>query len=142
VNREFGNIDLDTLGFAPSVDGLIIPQHPFHPSASKVSADVPVMIEPLAQNGRACLLTHRLVSGRGWNAGAVKGDAWRRVNGDDRPVSQIDPRFLAFRHLLPDRQRLPLLCEDDENSRTPGSAGKGPVYLYYFTWETQCKAAD
>jgi para-nitrobenzyl esterase len=44
INRELGNDDLDTKGFAPSVDGNILPQHPFSPSASPVSADVPVMI--------------------------------------------------------------------------------------------------
>ena len=44
VNCDLGNTDLDTLGFAPSVDGVILPQHPFHPAASLVSPDVPIMI--------------------------------------------------------------------------------------------------
>jgi para-nitrobenzyl esterase len=44
VNRELGDEDLDTRGFAPSVDGAILPQHPFDPAASAVSAGVPVMI--------------------------------------------------------------------------------------------------
>jgi para-nitrobenzyl esterase len=31
-------------GFVPVVDGQVLPQHPFHPKASPVGADVPVMI--------------------------------------------------------------------------------------------------
>src|SRR5204862_6358563 len=34
------NVDQMTLGFSPNVDGVAIPQHPFHPQASGVSADV------------------------------------------------------------------------------------------------------
>jgi para-nitrobenzyl esterase len=44
VDHDLGDADLDTVGFSPSVDGKIIPQHPFYPSASSVSADVPLLI--------------------------------------------------------------------------------------------------
>ena len=38
------NVDQMTQGFSPLVDGRIVPQHPFHPRASAVSAGVPLMI--------------------------------------------------------------------------------------------------
>ncbi len=38
------NVDQMTQGFSPLVDGRIVPQHPFHPVASAVSAGVPLMI--------------------------------------------------------------------------------------------------
>ena len=38
------NVDQMTMGFSPTVDGTAVPQHPFHPTASDVSADVPLMI--------------------------------------------------------------------------------------------------
>ena len=38
------NVDQMTEGFSPLVDGAHIPQHPFHPVASSVSADVPLML--------------------------------------------------------------------------------------------------
>ena len=38
------NVDQMTQGFSPLVDGKFIPQHPFHPVASSVSADVPLML--------------------------------------------------------------------------------------------------
>jgi para-nitrobenzyl esterase len=44
VTRELGSVDQMTMGFAPTVDGTILPQHPFHPTASPAIADVPVMI--------------------------------------------------------------------------------------------------
>jgi para-nitrobenzyl esterase len=44
IDHDLGDADLDTVGFAPSVDGKVTPQHPFYPLASPVSADVPVLI--------------------------------------------------------------------------------------------------
>src|SRR5262245_58357586 len=38
------NVDQMTQGFSPAVDGKAIPQHPFFPAASTISADVPVML--------------------------------------------------------------------------------------------------
>ncbi len=37
-------VDQMTMGFSPTVDGKALPRHPFHPTASAVSASVPVMI--------------------------------------------------------------------------------------------------
>ena len=71
VTQELGNADLDTQGFAPSVGGTILPQYPFHPTASAVCADVPVMIgldlygmDGLDNGG------FPLVPERGWDADA------------------------------------------------------------------------
>ena len=44
VMKEHPGVDQSVAGFSPTVDGKILPQHPFHPTASPVSADVPVMI--------------------------------------------------------------------------------------------------
>src|SRR5688572_32649059 len=38
------NVDQMTHGFSPVVDGTVVPRHPFHPTASPVSADVPLML--------------------------------------------------------------------------------------------------
>ena len=35
------NVDQMTEGFSPAVDGRFVPAHPFHPTASAVSAEVP-----------------------------------------------------------------------------------------------------
>src|SRR5262249_42782783 len=44
VTRDNAGVDQSIGGFAPTVDGKLLPQHPFQPAASPVSADVPVMI--------------------------------------------------------------------------------------------------
>jgi para-nitrobenzyl esterase len=44
VLRENPGVDPSLGGFSPTVDGKILPQHPFFPKASPVSADVPVMM--------------------------------------------------------------------------------------------------
>ena len=44
VMKENPDVDASLGGFSPAVDGKILPQHPFYPNASTVSADVPVMI--------------------------------------------------------------------------------------------------
>src|SRR5580704_9744117 len=44
VVKDNPSVDPSFGGFSPSVDGKILPQHPFYPKASPVSADVPVMI--------------------------------------------------------------------------------------------------
>ena len=44
VSRGLGKVDASVVGFSPSVDGSILPQHPFDPVAAPVSADVPVLL--------------------------------------------------------------------------------------------------
>src|SRR6266851_2750717 len=44
VMKENAGVDQSLVGFSPSVEEKILPQHPFYPNASPVSADVPVMI--------------------------------------------------------------------------------------------------
>src|SRR5204863_7769470 len=38
------NVDQMTKGFSPAVDGKAVPHHPFHPTASDVSPNVPLML--------------------------------------------------------------------------------------------------
>src|SRR5262249_8777496 len=38
------NVDQMTMGFSPPVDGNAVPKHPFHPTASDISASVPLML--------------------------------------------------------------------------------------------------
>src|SRR4030095_2474638 len=38
------NVDQMTMGFSPTMDGKAVANHPFHPTASAVSPDVPLML--------------------------------------------------------------------------------------------------
>lgn len=138
VVKDAAGVDQSIGGFAPTVDGKILPQHPFHPKASPVSADVPVMIGNtrtemtlFSANDEAAF--HLDESGlrtrvkellgdqspamidlyRGLNAGATPSDIYFLIASDYRygaPTMKIAERRAEL--------------------------GKGPVYLYYFRWES------
>jgi para-nitrobenzyl esterase len=130
------NVDQMTQGFSPVVDGKFIPQHPFHPVASSVSADVPLMLgstrteltssaQPedfeltdaaMRSRIRGLLGAHAdnaIQVYQKANPGASASDIYFLIASDHRysgPVMKIAERRAAL--------------------------GKGPVYLYYFRWET------
>jgi para-nitrobenzyl esterase len=130
------NVDQMTMGFSPTVDGVAVPRHPFHPMASDVSADVPLIIgstrteltssadEALfsltdgAMRERLQALLGPAASGvidvyAKANPGASPSDLYLLIASDHAygaPVMKIAERRAALR--------------------------RGPVYLYYFRWET------
>ena len=130
------NVDQMTQGFSPLVDGKFIPHHPFHPVASSVSADVPVMLgstrteltssaQPadfelsdadMRSRIRGLIGSHANTAIEVYqkaNPGASASDIYFLIASDHRysgPVMKIAERRAAL--------------------------GKGPVYLYYFRWET------
>lgn len=130
------NVDQMTQGFSPLVDGRIVPHHPFHPTASAVSAEVPLMIGSTrteltssAQEGdfslsdatmrdrvRGLLGPHADEAIQVYqkaNPGATPSDIYFLIASDYRysgPVMKIAERRAAL--------------------------GKGSVFLYYFRWET------
>jgi para-nitrobenzyl esterase len=130
------NVDQMTQGFSPLVDGKFVPAHPFHPVASSVSADVPVMLgstrteltssaQPadfelsdadMRSRIRGLIGAHANTAIEVYqkaNPGASASDIYFLIASDHRysgPVMKIAERRAAL--------------------------GKGPVYLYYFRWET------
>ena len=129
------NVDQMTQGFSPLADGTEV-HHPFHPTASTVSADVPVMLgstrteltssaqeadfslTDTAMRGRVRQLIGNAADSaiqvyQKANPGATASDIYFLIASDYRysgPVMKIAERRAAL--------------------------GKGPVYLYYFRWET------
>jgi para-nitrobenzyl esterase len=137
VDHDLGDADLDTMGFAPSVDGEIIPQHPFYPAASSVSADVPVVIgntrtEYTGLTTNAALwhldedgLRTRIKQLLGEQSQTMI-DLYRKASPNATPsdiffLIESDYRYGAKTMKIAERR---------------AALGKGPVYLYYFTWET------
>jgi para-nitrobenzyl esterase len=138
VMKENPDVDASLGGFSPSVDGKILPQHPFYPNASPVSADVPVMI--------GCTRTEMtLFSLNDPSAFSLNdADMRKRVNNllGDRTPAMID----LYRKLNPGASPSDIyfLIASDCRYGAPtiiaaqrrAALGKAPVYLYYFTWET------
>jgi len=136
VVRDMAGADQMTVGFSPTMDGKVVSQHPYHPTASAVSADVPVMIgstrtELTLQSDEAAFtldepgLRKRVTDLLGASTGPVL-DVYRRANPGATPsdlyfLIASDYRYSAPTMKIAERR---------------AALGKGPVYLYYFRWET------
>jgi para-nitrobenzyl esterase len=138
VMRDQPAVDPNINGFDPTVDGKILPQHPFYPKASPVSADVPVMIgctrteqtlfsmnDPAAFSLNDADMRGRVKDLLGDRAPAMI-DLYRKINPGASPS---DLYFLIASDL---RYGAPTMFAAQQRA----ALGKAPVYLYYFTWET------
>jgi para-nitrobenzyl esterase len=138
VLKETPDVDPSLGGFSPAVDGKILPQHPFYPNASPVSADVPVMIgstrtemtlfslnDPSAFSLADAELRKRINQLLGERASTMI-DLYRKLNPGATPS---DIYFLIASDL---RYGAPTMIAAQRRA----ALGKAPVFLYYFTWET------
>jgi para-nitrobenzyl esterase len=138
VVKDNPNVDPSLGGFSPTVDGKILPQHPFYPNASPVSADVPVMIgctrtemtlfslnDPAAFSLNDADMRGRIKELLGDNAPGMI-DLYRKLNPGASPS---DIYFLIASDC---RYGAPTMIAAQRRA----ALGKAPVYLYYFTWET------
>src|SRR6185369_1900806 len=89
------NVDQMTMGFSPTADGNAVPRHPFHPTASEISANVPLMLGSTRTeltNGAAAAMfslsddamVQRIRELIGENAGRVV-DVYRKANPGATP---------------------------------------------------------
>jgi para-nitrobenzyl esterase len=130
------NVDPMTMGFAPTVNGRSIPTHPFHPQASPVSADVPVMTGS----------TRTEWTGQADKAAFSLSEAGMRERIEQLVGSQAGDVIATYRRLNPKAtaSQLYFLVASDHRYTGPtmkvaerrAALGRGPVYLYYFRWET------
>ncbi len=127
-----------TSGFAPVVDGQIIAQHPFHPAAATVSADVPVifgsnrteMTLQLQADTAAFALDDAGMQARirqflGERATAVL-DVYRKANPGATPSD------LFFLMISDYNYGAPVMKMAERRA----ALNRAPAYLYYFRWPT------
>ncbi|HUI76804.1 MAG TPA: carboxylesterase/lipase family protein [Bryobacteraceae bacterium] len=136
VVRDMAGADQMTQGFSPTVDGTIVPGHPFDPVASAVSAGVPVLCGStrtemtLSADAAAFALDEDGMRQRVRNLVGGHADhvleAYRRVNPGATPS---DIYFLIASDY---RYGAPMMKIAERRA----ALGKSPVYLYYFRWET------
>ncbi len=138
VVRDQRGVDQTVNGFSPEVDGNILPQHPFQPAASPVSADVPVMI--------GCTRTEMtLFSANDPTAFSLDEDGLK-TRVQDLLHDQAPEMIALYRKLNPAAtpSDIYFLIASDYRYGAPtikiaerrAALGKAPVYLYYFRWET------
>ena len=136
VVKDMAGADQMTVGFSPTMDGKAVSQQPYFPTASAVSANVPVMIGTtrtemtlssdeaafsLDENGMRKRVTDLI----GEHTGRAI-EVYRRANPGATPsdiyfLIASDYRYGAPSMKIAERR---------------AALGKGPVYLYYFRWET------
>jgi para-nitrobenzyl esterase len=130
------NVDQMTMGFSPTVDGTAVAQHPFHPRAAAVSADVPLIIgatrTELTSSADAAAFTLDDLSLRA-RIGDLLGDSASRViETYARANPGASPSDLYFLISSDERYGAPVMKIAERRA----ALGRGPVYLYYFRWET------
>jgi para-nitrobenzyl esterase len=130
------NVDQMTQGFSPLVDGDIVPKHPFHPTASTVSADVPVMLGS----------TRTELTSSAQDADFSLTDAAMRTRIQQLLGQHADEALRVYQKANPaaTASEIYFLIGSDYRYSGPvmkiaerrAALGKAPVYLYYFRWET------
>ena len=130
------NVDQMTMGFSPTMDGVSVPQHPFHPTASTVSPAVPLMLGS----------TRTELTSSAAPALFSLDDAGMRTRIGTLLGEHAEPVMIAYRKTNPNATPSDLYFLIASDHRYSGPAmkiaerraalGQGPVYLYYFRWET------
>ena len=130
------NVDQMTQGFSPAVDGKAIPQHPFFPAASTVSADVPVMLgstrTELTSSAAAELFSLTDPAMRKRIGDLLGAGAAATIDAYSKANPGASPSDLYFLIASDYRYSGPVMTIADRRS----ALGRGPVYLYYWRWET------
>jgi para-nitrobenzyl esterase len=138
VIKDHPGVDQTTAGLSPTVDGNILPQHPFYPNASAVSSDVPVMI--------GCTRTEMTLFSLNDASAFSQNEKEMRGRVKDLLGAQAPGIVDLYQKLNPGASPSDIyfLIASDYRYGAPtmkiaerrAALGKAPVYLYYFTWET------
>ncbi len=126
----------DQLGWAPVVDGKVVPQQPFDPAAPAISSNVPLMVGTVL-NEFLTAINHPEYESMSEEAVAKRvsdlyGDksaevikVFRQAHPGAKPFDILSLIFAA-----PVRQAAVTQAE------RKAALGAAPAYLYWFTWQT------
>jgi para-nitrobenzyl esterase len=133
-----GNFLFPTPSFAPLVDGNVLPQHPFDPVASPLSAAVPLLIGSNRTELSLWDLGNEGV--RSSDEAVLQATIGRLLTGRSREVIE------GYRHSFPtaSSHELAVLIQTDLYYGVPTkmlaarkvAQGGAPAYVYRFDWET------
>jgi para-nitrobenzyl esterase len=130
------NVDQMTQGFSPTVDGKAVPQHPFFPAAATVSPHVPLMLgstrTELTSSAPAELFSLSDAGMRKRIGDLLGAGAGPTIDAYSRANPGASPSDLYFLIASDYRYSGPVMTIADRRS----ALRQGPVYLYYWRWET------
>jgi para-nitrobenzyl esterase len=120
-------------GFAPVVDGSVLPRHPFDPDASPLSADIPIMVGSMTDDSALNRTDFDLDE-------AGLRDAVKKIAGE----GNADKVIAAYRQAYPDASpfKLEVRILTDHGGRKSAitlserkyAQHAAPVYNYVFAW--------
>lgn len=126
------------LGWAPVLDGSVLPQHPFEPVAPAISDNIPLMIGTNKDEATAFFLADPEVSK------LDEAGLYKRVQAYAK--ERTDALIAAYRRASPEASwsDLFLAIMNDQMMRINSitiaerkyAQGAAPVYMYLFAWET------
>ncbi len=130
----------DRYPFGPVVDGSIVPNHPFDPTAPAVSADIPLLIGDMKDEMASFLARDDKV----WHRTLTEQEMRDRVAAV--AGAETDRVVETYRRLYPGMNPAERLIATltDSNFRIrslmvaerKAGQGRAPVYMYSFEWET------
>ncbi len=118
--------------FSPVVDGTVIPQHPFDPTAPAVSAHVPMIISTTLDDAGVALANFDLDEA-GLKAMMQKmfgGNAERVLTMYRKAYPDTSPYLIQVR-IMTDRS---FRVNAYKQAERKAALGKAPAYVYLFTW--------
>jgi para-nitrobenzyl esterase len=125
-------------GFAPVVDGAVLPAHPFDPTASDLMPDVPL----IAGTNRTELTLQLAGDKAAFELDQAGLEARVRMAFGERATDLLasyraaepdaSPSELYFLIISDSRYCAPMMSIAERRA----ALGKAPVYFYYFSWET------
>ncbi|MGH1471263.1 MAG: carboxylesterase/lipase family protein [Cellvibrionaceae bacterium] len=127
-----------TNGFAPVVDGHTLPYHPFHPKASPVNPDIPLLIGAnrteltlqMRADKSAFNLTFKDLPKRLSSVGKDRTNELITTYRAENPTASASEIFF----LIVSDARYVIPCQVIAERRAALKAA--PVYSYYLTWKT------
>jgi para-nitrobenzyl esterase len=125
-----------TTGWAPTVDGRILPNHPFDPSAPEISSDVPLMtgtnlnefISGLDRPDAHAMTREQMEQSVQESFGR---DAAAIIAVYRKEYPHADP-FGLYAAIAASRLRLPSVEQANRKARL----GRAPAYSYLYAWRT------
>lgn len=124
----------DYLGWAPVVDGKILPSHPFDPGAPAISAHVPLIVGTVLNefvSGIDNLNTESLTYEELKRFAAMFGDAGDIIDA----YRKLDPEANLF-EILSLIAAAPVRRKAIRQAERKAALGGAPTYMYLFAWRT------
>ena len=131
---------LDRYGFGPVVEGHDLPHHPFDPTATDLSDDVPVMVGGTKDENAVFLAPDDAVWNRSLSEAELKTRVAKVAGGETDAVIDL------YRRMHPGMNPAELLIEitTDSNfwvrsvllAERKSQKGKAPAFMYSFNWQT------